>query len=82
MMSGVSRSLACATVEIIVANKRLGWTSTDGREFGIVCEMDGSAFVEVLNDGSLVYLGRLPSESGNSMWRDAKVVGDHAVIVS
>lgn len=44
--------------------------------------MDGSAFVEVLKDGSLVYLGRLPSESGNSMWSDAKVVGDHAVIVS
>ncbi|EFY99967.1 hypothetical protein X797_001385 [Metarhizium robertsii] len=59
-----------------------GWTSSTGREFGIVGQTDGSAFVEILKDGSLVSLGRLPTQTDSSTWRDMKVIGDHVYIGS
>ncbi|CBF78913.1 hypothetical protein AN7181.2 [Aspergillus nidulans FGSC A4] len=59
-----------------------GWTSAEGREFGIVGQTDGVAFVEILEDGSLEYVGRLGSQTEPSTWRDIKVIGDHAYIGS
>ena len=60
----------------------VGWTSAEGREFGIVGQTDGVAFVEILEDGSLEYVGRLGSQTEPSTWRDIKVIGDHAYIGS
>lgn len=57
-----------------------GWTSTTGREFGAVGQTDGTAFVEILADGSLVYLGRLPIHTSSSDCRDMKVIGDSVYI--
>lgn len=45
-------------------------------------ETDGTAFVEVLKDGSLKYLGRLPTQTEPAIWRDMKVVGDYVYIGS
>ncbi|OAA50492.1 regulatory P domain-containing protein [Metarhizium rileyi] len=59
-----------------------GWTSSTGREFGVVGQTDGSAFVEILKDGSLVSMGRLPTQTSNSTWRDMKVIGNHVYIGS
>ncbi|KAE8153574.1 hypothetical protein BDV25DRAFT_127090 [Aspergillus avenaceus] len=59
-----------------------GWTSADGREFGVVGQTDGTAFVEVLSDGSLEYVGRLPTQTTSAIWRDMKVIGDYAYIGS
>ncbi|CEJ94792.1 hypothetical protein VHEMI10304 [[Torrubiella] hemipterigena] len=59
-----------------------GWTSPDGREFGLVGQSDGTAFVEVLKDGNLQYIGRLDTQTGTSLWRDVKVIGHHAYIGS
>lgn len=61
-------------------NDLWGWTSRDGREFGLVGQSDGTAFVEVLKSGELAYLGRLPTQTGTSLWRDIKVIGNHAYI--
>ncbi|KAM3517799.1 hypothetical protein NHJ13051_008679 [Beauveria bassiana] len=61
-------------------NDLWGWTSSTGREFGIIGQTDGTAFVEVLKDGSLQYIGRLPTQTENSVWRDMKVIGNHAYI--
>ncbi|OJJ55616.1 hypothetical protein ASPSYDRAFT_158583 [Aspergillus sydowii CBS 593.65] len=63
-------------------NDLWGWTSADGREFGVVGQTDGVAFVEVLEDGSLEYVGRLATQTEPSVWRDVKVIGDHAYIGS
>ncbi|ROT42639.1 hypothetical protein SODALDRAFT_288024 [Sodiomyces alkalinus F11] len=57
-----------------------GWTSATGREFGAVGQTDGTAFVEVLRDGSLVYLGRLPTQTTSSSWRDMKTIGDYLYV--
>ena len=60
----------------------IGWTSSNGREFGVVGQTDGTAFVEVLEDGSIKYLGRLPTQTENSLWRDMKVLDGYAYIGS
>ncbi|TLD23728.1 hypothetical protein PspLS_06408 [Pyricularia sp. CBS 133598] len=65
-----------------VGNDVWGWTSATGREFGIVGQTDGSAFVEVLSDGTLKYVGRLDTQTVSSSWRDMKVIGDHVYIGS
>ncbi|KAJ7146546.1 hypothetical protein C8R44DRAFT_600217 [Mycena epipterygia] len=62
-----------------------GWSHTeDGatREFALVGESDGTAFVEVLPTGQVAYLGRLATQTNTSTWRDIKVIGDHAYIGS
>ncbi|KAJ6516983.1 hypothetical protein DFH09DRAFT_1195787 [Mycena vulgaris] len=68
-----------------VGNDIWGWAHTsDGvtREFGLIGQMDGTAFVEVLASGQMAYLGRLPTQTVNSIWRDIKVIGHHAYIGS
>jgi len=65
-----------------IGNDVWGWTSATGREFAIVGQTDGTAFVEVLKDGSLQYMGRLPTQTVASTWRDAKVIGNYVYIGS
>jgi choice-of-anchor B domain-containing protein len=48
----------------------------------LVGQTDGTAFVEVKSDGTLQYLGRLPTQSSSSTWRDIKVIGNYAYIGS
>lgn len=57
-----------------------GWTSKTGREFGIVGQTDGVAFVEISATGRLHYLGRLDTQTTATSWRDIKVIGNHAYI--
>ncbi|KAK7063478.1 hypothetical protein R3P38DRAFT_2818700 [Favolaschia claudopus] len=68
-----------------MGNDIWGWTHTeeDGtREFALVGQRDGTAFVEVLPTGQVSYLGRLPTQTDNSTWRDIKVIGNYAYIGS
>ncbi|KAJ6457220.1 hypothetical protein C8R45DRAFT_844320 [Mycena sanguinolenta] len=58
-----------------------GWTH-EAREFALVGQRDGTAFVEVLPSGQAVYLGSLGTQTENSTWRDIKVIGDYAYIGS
>ncbi|KAM0244335.1 hypothetical protein ACHAP5_006351 [Fusarium lateritium] len=58
-----------------------GWThASSGREFALQGQTDGTAFVEVHPDGSLTYVGRLPTQTVASSWRDIKVIGNYAYI--
>jgi hypothetical protein len=59
-----------------------GWTSRNGREFGIVGQFSGAAFVEVLKNGKLQYMGRLPAQSEGSRWREIRVLNDYVIIGS
>ncbi|CAH0023204.1 unnamed protein product [Clonostachys rhizophaga] len=60
-----------------------GWTDpSTGREYALLGQTDGTAFVEVLQDGSLRYVGRLPTQTVASTWRDIKVIGNYAYIGS
>jgi choice-of-anchor B domain-containing protein len=68
--------------EDMTGNDVWGWASEDGREFGIVGQTDGVAFVEISTKGTLDYLGRLDTYTTNVSWRDIKVIKDHAYIGS
>ncbi|KAK0670307.1 hypothetical protein QBC41DRAFT_318240 [Cercophora samala] len=58
-----------------------GWTDKKSkREFGIVGQTDGVAFVEITGLGRLEYIGRLDTQTDIVSWRDIKVIGDYAYI--
>ncbi len=60
-----------------------GWTDAlSGREFALVGKNNGTAFVEVTDPETPVFLGVLPTHTNNSLWRDIKVFADHCFIVS
>jgi choice-of-anchor B domain-containing protein len=58
-----------------------GWTDpTTGKEYALVGLDNGTAFVDITDTENLVYLGKLPSETNSSPWRDIKVYQNHAFI--
>ena len=64
-------------------NDSWGWTDPqDGTEYAIVCLSNGTAFIDISDPVNPVYLGKLPTHTSSSAWRDVKVVNDHAFIVS
>jgi len=44
--------------------------------------INGTAFFNISDPVNPVYLGKLPTQTGNSDWRDIKVFNNHAFIVS
>ena len=60
-----------------------GWTDpTTNKEYALMGLENGTAFVDITDTENLVYLGKLPSATGSSSWRDIKVYENHAYIVS
>ncbi len=60
-----------------------GWTDTQNdKEYALMGMTNGTAFVDVSDPQSPVFLGRLPTETSESDWRDIKVYRDHAYIVA
>lgn len=51
-------------------------------QFADVEPYSGTAFVEVLSDGSLKHLGRLPTATTSAIWRDMKVIDGYVYIGS
>ncbi len=64
------------------ANDIWGWTDPNtGSEYALVGLDNGTAFVDVTGD-ELLYLGKLPTATNPSTWRDVKVYDNYAFIVS
>lgn len=62
-----------------------GWTDpVTRRDIALVARRDGTSFVDVTNPASPRLLGNLPRTVGSppSVWRDIKVLADHAYIVA
>lgn len=67
----------------VSVNDLWGWTDpTSGKEYALVGRQDGTAFVDVSDPTSPVYLGNLPTNTVSSVWRDIKVYDNHAFIVA
>lgn len=65
------------------ANDIWGWTdTTTGNEYALVGLNNGTAFVDITDTENLIYLGKLPSGAGASIWRDIKIYEDYAFIVA
>ena len=64
-------------------NDSWGWTDPlDGKEYALMGLNNGTAFIDISDPVSPIYLGKLPSHTSNSTWRDVKVYNDHAFVVS
>ena len=60
-----------------------GWSDPEtGREIAIFGRSNGTAFIDVTNPTDMKYFANLPTATNSSLWRDIKVNGDHAYIVS
>ena len=67
----------------IRGNDSWGWTDPDdGNEYAIMGLKNGTAFIDISDPINPVYLGKLASHTGESIWRDIKVYQNHAFIVS
>lgn len=75
--------LTNAEMQGTFSNDSWGWTDPqDGKEYALIGQSDGTAFVDISNPNDIVYLGKLPTHTGNSIWRDVKVYQNHAFVVS
>lgn len=60
-----------------------GWfDTTAGNEYALVGMTNGTAFVDISDPENPVFLGRLPTQTQASNWRDIKIYQDHAYIVA
>jgi choice-of-anchor B domain-containing protein len=60
-----------------------GWTDPlDNKEYAIIGLTSHTAFVNITNPTTPIYLGKLPTATTNSIWRDIKVYNNHAFVVS
>ncbi len=60
-----------------------GWFDAEsGREYALMGMTNGTGFVDVSNPEEPIFLGRLPTQTVESGWRDIKVYQDHAYIVA
>ncbi len=60
-----------------------GWTDAiTGKEYALMGLDDGTAFIDISDTESLTYLGKLPTATTASPWRDIKVYQDFAYIVA
>jgi len=64
-------------------NDSWGWTDPDnGDEYALIGLNNGTAFIDISDPINPVYLGKLPTYTSSSIWRDIKVYQNHAFIVS
>ncbi len=83
--SGINlrKRVSLATMQGTGGNDIWGWLDTQtGNEYALVGLTDGTAFVEVTDPENPVFLGKLPTATGSSAWRDIKVYQDHAYVVA
>ena len=64
-------------------NDSWGWTDpVTGKEYAIIGLNNGATFIDISTPTNPVYLGKLPTHTTSSTWRDIKVYNNHAFIVS
>lgn len=93
-VAGMAGSYPCRNVDLMAfvtlpamgctqGNTVWGWTDPlTGKEYALMGCTNGVSFLDVSDPENPRYLGRLPTQSFNSIWRDIKVYADHAFVVS
>ena len=65
------------------ANDNGGWKDpNDNNEYVIHGLNDGVAFLDISDPAVVRYIGKLPTATESSIWRDIKIYNNHAFIVS
>lgn len=72
-----------STMNASSGNDSWGWTDPqNGNEYALMGLNNGTAFIDISDAANSVYLGKLPSHTSSSSWRDIKVYQNYAFIVS
>ncbi len=92
--NGMAEGFPCNKVNLAahITNSQMGgsagndiWGWTDpltGKEYALMGLNNGTAFVDISDPEFPIRLGRLPTHTSNSSWRDIKTYGNYAYIVS
>ncbi|MBA2692128.1 MAG: choice-of-anchor B family protein [Rubrobacter sp.] len=65
------------------ANDIWGWTDpATKKDYALIGLDDGTGFIDISDTKRPVYLGKLPTQTASSIWRDIKVYNNHAFVVS
>ncbi len=65
------------------SNDSWGWTDPqDGIEYALVGLNNGTAFIDISDPVNPIYLGKLPTHTSSTTWRDVKVFNNYAFVVS
>ncbi|RKF04138.1 choice-of-anchor B domain-containing protein [Tenacibaculum lutimaris] len=71
------------TFQAAEGNDCWGWTDpTTNKEYAIMGLDNGTVFIDVTDTENPIYLGKLPTATISSPWRDIKVYNNHAFIVA
>jgi choice-of-anchor B domain-containing protein len=93
-VGGFAGPYACANVDLLAfeplsvfgastTNSLWGWTDpVTGTEYALVGADNGTAFFDLSTPDHPRYLGKLPTRTGNSIWRDVRTHAGHAFVVS
>ena len=64
-------------------NDSWGWTDPqDGSEYALMGLNNGTVFINITDPINPVYLGKLPTHTTSTTWRDVKVYNNYAFVVS
>ena len=65
------------------SNDSWGWTDPqDGKEYALMGLNNGTAFIDISDPVNPIYLGKLPTHTSSTTWRDVKVYNNYAFVVS
>lgn len=75
--------LPLSTFAASAGNDSWGWRDPQtGHEYALMGLNNGTGFVDISDPENPLYLGKLPTHTTSSSWRDIKVYANHAFIVS
>ena len=79
----LARLVSTATLGGSAGNDVWGWTDPlDNAEYALMGVNNGTAFVDVTDPTNPTVIGRLPTQTSSSAWRDIKVYMNHAYVVA
>ena len=93
-LNGVSYEYDCSGYELMgyvsleemdasSGNDCWGWTDPQtGKEYALMGLDNGTGIIDISSPKEPQYLGKIPTATVNSSWRDIKVYKDHAFVVS
>jgi choice-of-anchor B domain-containing protein len=93
-VNGMAGIYPCSNIDLLAfepvsvfsstsTNSLWGWTDPQsGIEYALVGANNGTAFFNLATPDHPIYLGKLPTRTGSSVWRDVRVYANHAYIVS
>jgi len=79
----LAKNVTLATLGGTAGNDIWGWTDpVDNAEYALVGVNNGTAFVRLTDPNNPTVVGRLPTQTSSSAWRDIKVYMNHAYVVA